>query len=333
ETVSLVFAGDISFSDPVRADVHRNFYSYKDTLSHVAHYVRDADISFANLESPIVPKESLENKNVGPKVIFLYAEKQSVSALRLAGFDVMTIANNHLNDFGEFPVNYTVNTLRNAGIKAIGATYGPFNSHQVPVILERKSLKIGVLAYCLTHGGKTDKVQNCTELRSLFKGGPAIYRRDVARVDVERLKARKVDVIVILMHWGREYRPRMNGLQRRIATYLTSLGVHVIIGSHPHVMQPYSYRDKRFVAYSLGNLLFSHEWTPEKFRLPFFSMKATRNGRLIRTEVSRKGVVRVQYLPYEIRKNPTNHCLQPIPLNQDGWIDVCGQTDTMCLKH
>ena len=81
------------------------------------------------------------------------------------------------------------------------------------------------------------------------------------------IQARKVDVIVILMHWGREYRPRMNGLQRRIATYLTSLGVHVIIGSHPHVMQPYSYRDKRFVAYSLGNLLFSHEWTPEKFRV------------------------------------------------------------------
>ena len=71
------------------------------------------------------------------------------------------------------------------------------------------------------------------------------------------------------MHWGREYRPRMNGLQRRIATYLTSLGVHVIIGSHPHVMQPYSYRDKRFVAYSLGNLLFSHEWTPEKFRVGY----------------------------------------------------------------
>ena len=43
----------------------------------------------------------------------------------------MTIANNHLNDFGEFPVNYTVSTLTNAGIKAIGATYGPFNSHQV----------------------------------------------------------------------------------------------------------------------------------------------------------------------------------------------------------
>ena len=83
------------------------------------------------------------------------------------------------------------------------------------------------------------------------------------------IQARKVDVIVILMHWGREYRPRMNGLQRRIATYLTSLGVHVIIGSHPHVMQPYSYRDKPFVAYSLGNLLFSHEWTPEKFRVGY----------------------------------------------------------------
>ena len=71
------------------------------------------------------------------------------------------------------------------------------------------------------------------------------------------------------MHLGREYRPRMNGLQRRTAKYLTSLGVHVIIGSHPHVMQPYNYHNKRFVAYSLGKLLFSHKWTPEKFRVSY----------------------------------------------------------------
>ena len=74
-----------------------------------------------------------------------------------------------------------------------------------------------------------------------------------------------MDVIVVFMHWGTEYCPQMNHLQEQIARQLTSLGVHLVIGCHPHVMQPYSYHDNQFVAYSLGNLLFAHEMTPGKF--------------------------------------------------------------------
>ena len=70
------------------------------------------------------------------------------------------------------------------------------------------------------------------------------------------------DVIIVLVHWGQEYFPRMNNLQRRVAQHLTSLGVQLIIGCHPHVEQPYSYHGNRFVAYSLGNLVFLHELTP-----------------------------------------------------------------------
>ena len=57
--------------------------------------------------------------------------KLSFMTHRLAGFDVMTLANNHLNDFGEAPVNYTINALKEVGIKAVGVTYGPVHSHQV----------------------------------------------------------------------------------------------------------------------------------------------------------------------------------------------------------
>lgn len=96
--------------------------------------------------------------------------------------------------------------------------------------------------------------------------------------------------------------------------------------------QPYSYHDNRFVAYSLGNLLFLHLMTPEKNKMPF-SFKATQHGRLIRVEVSRSGIIRAQYLPFQIRINQTNHCLQPIPLSDSGWIDVCGQTDSACLRQ
>ncbi|KAL9982590.1 hypothetical protein ACROYT_G004652 [Oculina patagonica] len=141
-----------------------------------------------------------------------------------------------------------------------------------------------------------------------------------------------VDVIVVLAHWGRQYTPRMNNLQKQVAHHLTSLGVQLIIGCHPHVEQPYSYHGNRFVAYSLGNLVFLHSMTPEKYTHPTFSLNATRHGRLVRAEVSRRGVTRAQYLPYEIRVNQTNHCIQPTPLSNAAWIDVCGQTDTACLK-
>ena len=80
--MSLVFAGDINFSDPVRSDVKQQLYTYNDTLRRVARYTREADIAFGNLESPFVPAEALSNKNSGAKLIYLNAEKNSASALR-----------------------------------------------------------------------------------------------------------------------------------------------------------------------------------------------------------------------------------------------------------
>ncbi|KAJ7390389.1 hypothetical protein OS493_025643 [Desmophyllum pertusum] len=64
----------------------------------------------------------------------------------------------------------------------------------------------------------------------MFQSGPAVYQKEIATKDVNSLKAKNVDVIVALVHWGRQYRPMMNNHQRRIAEHLTSLGVHLIIG-------------------------------------------------------------------------------------------------------
>ena len=83
DTISLVFAGDINFSDPVRSGVKKHLYEYSDTLKRLAPYIREADVAFGNLESPFVPEKALSAKNKGAKVIFLNAEKQSSSALRL----------------------------------------------------------------------------------------------------------------------------------------------------------------------------------------------------------------------------------------------------------
>ena len=86
DTLSLVFAGDINFSDPVRFDVKRHLYSYNDTLKRVAQYIREADIAFGNLESPFVPKQALSGRVLVGKRIFLEAEKKSAPALRFVLF-------------------------------------------------------------------------------------------------------------------------------------------------------------------------------------------------------------------------------------------------------
>ena len=83
DKISLVFAGDISFADPVRSDVKKHLYGYNDTLSLLGGYIRQADLAFGNLESPFVFEQALSNKIIDAKLTFLKAEKQSSSALRL----------------------------------------------------------------------------------------------------------------------------------------------------------------------------------------------------------------------------------------------------------
>lgn len=104
-----------------------------------------------------------------------------------------------------------------------------------------------------------------------------------------------MDVIAVLMHWGREYRPRMNNLQREVAQHLTSLGVQLVIGAHPHIQQPYSYFDSRFVDYSVGNLLFVHDYTPDKENVSITSKSAYQI--IVEFKLSKSPLIPILLLP------------------------------------
>ncbi|KAJ7392937.1 hypothetical protein OS493_008177, partial [Desmophyllum pertusum] len=262
EQVSLLFVGDISFSGPVKYYVEHNYHSYNDTFSDVASFIRETDISIANLESPFVNKDMHRYKVA--KVVNLDSSPEAVSALSFAGFDVVTLANNHLNDFGSIGVNFTVQVLKKAGIKYFGVSYGNFNSSQEPLIVEKNGLKIGLLGYCddALHSGK----RNCTGLRSLFTSGPAVYQDAIATKDVTKLKAANVDIIVVFMHWGKEVLCEPLPYQLHITKHLESLGVQVIIGSHPHVIQRHCIHGNRFVAYSFGEFFVPSNPTPGRKR-------------------------------------------------------------------
>ncbi|KAJ7355054.1 hypothetical protein OS493_028269 [Desmophyllum pertusum] len=238
EHITLLFVGDISFSGPVKYYVEHKYHTYNDSFNDVAPYIREADISVGNLETPFVDKDVYRQMHMytRKKNVLLDANTTAAPALSFAGFDAVTLANNHLNDFGSEGANFSV---------------------EEPLILEKHGIKIGFLGYC----DSLTMDKNCTEMRMMYDSGPALYRDDVATRDVNKLKA-NVDIIVVYMHYGQECYLGPLPYQHRINKHLMSLGVQMIIGSHPHVIQPHCLHDNKLIAYSLGNFLFQPNRPP-----------------------------------------------------------------------
>lgn len=271
--------------------------------------------------------------------------------VRFAGFDVVTVANNHLNDFASKGVNFTVQVLKGVGIKYFGVNYGTFNSSQEPLIMTKNGIKIGFLGYCEIETGYKSK--NCSEMRLLFNAGPAVYQDDIATRDVQKLKEVNVDIIVVYMHWGKELALQPRPYQLHITKHLMSLGVQVIIGSHPHVLQPHCIHGNKLVAYSLGNFLFPPSRTPggnnpelygapgvkpDEQRIEAYESYALEHcenyklSRILQVTVTRNGVLTAKYIPVRIAFDHKTRRLHPEPRENAKWIDVCGKGDKHCQK-
>lgn len=349
EEVSLLFVGDISFSGPTKYYVEHGYCTYNDSFNEVGQYIREADISVGNLESPFVDKNVYRHKYKGLKSVILDASPKAAPSLSFAGFDVVTIANNHMNDFGSEGVNFTAAVLKNTGIKYFGVSYGKWDSPQEPLIVEAKGLRIGFLGYCDTPSAN----KNCTEMRMLFKAGPAAYSDEIATRDVDNLKKAKVDIMVVFIHFGNELYTKPLPYQLRISRHLLSLGVQVIIGAHPHVLQPSCLHSNKLVAYSLGNFLFYPRRLPSASAPDVYGRLGSKPNKnqiniveklllgncgylkmtqILRVTLSRKGVLGAKYLPVKIVFDQKTKLLHPVPVKNAKWIDVCGEEDTQCQK-
>ncbi|KAK3754757.1 hypothetical protein QZH41_008161 [Actinostola sp. cb2023] len=168
------------------------------------------------------------------------------------------------------------------------------------------------------------------------------------------MKYDKVDIIIVIMHWGVEYVTTPTKRQQEQAAHLQSIGVHVVIGGHPHVLEGHSFSGKSLVSFSLGNLLFGPKYKNMMFyynRKPsektvnkFEDFMATAGlqedslqSRIFRVQLnkyvkSRQGVVAAAYLPLRIQLNPKTKCLQPTPIKNAKWIIACSPEDKACLR-
>jgi poly-gamma-glutamate capsule biosynthesis protein CapA/YwtB (metallophosphatase superfamily) len=226
---------------------------------HVAARLAAADLTVGNLECTLsragAPRQGDDS---------FAADPAAVAGLRAAGFDVVSLANNHAGDFGPRALAETLDRLRAAGIAPVGAGRDEVEA-RAPVVVERAGVRFGFLAFNAI--GETPAARpgrpGAVRIRMRPRTGP-LHRGDLDRflADVRALRPR-VDVLVVLPHWGEQYSRRLHPDQRAVARALVDAGADLVVGSHSHWVQGAFVEDGRLVFPSLGNFVFDQDFSLE----------------------------------------------------------------------
>lgn len=245
EPIRILFVGDIMLSRSVGREMEKkNDYLYPFRL--VAEEIQKADIAFGNLEGPI----SGRGRNVG-SIYSFRADPRAIEGLMFAGFDVMSVANNHIWDWGRLALEDTITILREKGIEAVGAGRSEAEANAA-VIKDVRGTKIAFLAY-------TDLYPRSLEARGSSTGISDSSKENVI-AQIRKLNS-EADIIIVSFHWGDEYQTRANAAQRELAHALVDAGADIVTGHHPHVVQEVEQYKEGWVAYSLGNFVFDQSFS------------------------------------------------------------------------
>ncbi|MBV8779844.1 MAG: CapA family protein [Phycisphaerae bacterium] len=206
----------------------------------IAPLMRAADITFVNLESPF----SDHGSYYGHGLIF-HAPPDAIAGLTLANVAIASTANNHSRDCGPPGVEFTIAWLRAHGIVALGTSVSPSRTHE-GVILARHRVRFGFLGYTFDQqNGNWHDIDTRIAMIDI----PTMCR------DVAGLRKR-ADVVIVSMHDGIEYMPKPAQAQIAFAHAAIDAGATLVIGHHPHVIQPSEEYRGGLIFYSLGNLVF-----------------------------------------------------------------------------
>jgi len=239
--VVLEAVGDITFGEQVGPAL--NEYGAAYPWRFVASTLKRADVTVGNLETSVSDRGIASVKE--------YTFRGPPSALRpvhaVAGFDVLTLANNHSADFGEEALLDTVNAVHAAGMLSIGAGATNVRARR-PAIVSEGGLRVGFLGY-----------SDVNPLGfSATDTSPGTAKADIAAIDADvRATRRRADVVVCFFHWGVELRADPDSRQQMLADACLRSGASVVLGAHPHVFGPISRPTPRtLVAWTLGNFVF-----------------------------------------------------------------------------
>ncbi len=266
----LLFVGDIMLSRGVEYYIQKvGGGDYRYPFAKISDELRAADLLVGNLENPI----SSRGKNQGSAYSFR-ANPKALDGLSFAGFDVLSLANNHMWDYGTEALEDTVGFLGEWGMKGVGAggNYAEANS---PVFAE---LPDGTRIAFFSFTNLMPRSLEATETRpGLSQFEPELIKERIFGVQ------NQADIVVVLPHWGEEYETSANEFQKRFARELVNAGADLVVGHHPHVVQEVELWKQGWIAYSLGNFVFDQRFSDD-----------TKQGLILRVKVQDRKIASVE---------------------------------------
>lgn len=246
--VELLFTGD-AMQHQAQLDkaleIGQTNYDFSECYEMISDDIQEADYAICNLEVPLGGPGSYSGYPC------FSAPDSFLEALIDAGFDMFLTANNHCLDRGDKAARRTLNVLDSLKVDHIGTFQDSVQRDSIaPFIKDINGFKIAFLNY--TYG------TNGIEPKEGFE--VALIEKEKIRKEIEKAKSLSAEIIVVTIHWGIEYVLTENAVQRELAQFIADSGADIIIGSHPHVVQPMkiiSSKDNKpvLVVYSLGNFI------------------------------------------------------------------------------
>lgn len=226
--------------------------NYKNMFSGVSDLWKDSDYVAGNLECVLLDNPSDYEKN--DKEIHINAETKTANVLKENGFTLINLANNHLADFKAKGVVNTIDTLDKVGLKHVGAGKNITEAAEYD-IQEINGVKIATI-------GVSDIIPKDFAARDSKAG--ILTTKTLKYYQAVKDASEKADLVIANIHWGVEYGITETETQQQLAKNLINWGVDVVIGSHPHVLQPIEKYGDGIIFYSMGNFVFDQGWSRTK---------------------------------------------------------------------
>lgn len=247
-------------------------YGFKEVLPAI----EGTDLFVVNLECPFTDRGEKIPKNFNFR-----ARPEFVSSLVAGGVDAVSLANNHLMDYGAVGLMDTIAALDEAKIPYFGAGMNLAEARK-PLILEKNGVKVAFLGYFfLGEHNIEPKEVHATDTTPGVAGHPSDVdlMEKMLRDDILAAKG-KADVVIPFFHWGRENIHSLQPYQLRLAHAAIEAGASTVLGSHPHVLQGMELKNGVPALYSFGNFVFGGNWNPRKKQSALWKARFSRGGYL-----------------------------------------------------
>lgn len=261
--VILTFAGDIMLDRGVKNSIIKNFNNDYSALFEKLEILKKSDIVFANLEG-IASDKGKDGKNL----YSFHMDPAVIPALAGAGIDILSVANNHVGDWGRESYVDTLARLKENEVLYAGGGVNSIEAER-PTIIEKYGMKIGYLGF-------SDVGPNWMGA-DISKAGLLLANN--SRFDeIIKNASKQVDYLIVSFHFGEEYQVKHNERQKYLAHKAIDNGAKIVVGHHPHVIEDTEVYKNGFIVYSLGNFIFDQAFSVETMQGMLLQIKLNRDG-------------------------------------------------------